>query len=127
MDGRGTRREGRGREAARHAAWTALDTGAGRVVREATGTFGYGTAHDKVISKRLGKTVSAVTVKRVRLRIPALSGWAGGERAWTERDITLLGTADDEVIATRIGWSAGAVFQKRVALAIPVSRDRRKR
>jgi hypothetical protein len=37
-----------------------------------------GTDHDDRIAKRIGRTASAVTTKRVRRKIPAFSGWATG-------------------------------------------------
>src|SRR5262245_42040558 len=77
------------------------------------------------IAKKITRTVSAVTSKRVHLKIPAFSGWPGRGPAWTDEQLALLGTHYDEVIAKKIGRTQSAVCQKRIALKIPVSRDRR--
>ena len=84
-----------------------------------------GTDHDNVIAKKIGRTVSAVTTRRVNRKVPAFSGWPGGGPGWTAEELALLGTADDEVIAGRIGRTVGAVMQKRQALRVAVFRDRR--
>lgn len=86
-----------------------------------------GTDHDGAVAKRIGRTVGAVTSRRVKRKVPAFSGWpCGGGPPWTAEELTLLGTADDEVIAKKIGRTVGAVMQKRQVLKIPIFRDRRR-
>ncbi|HJZ57292.1 MAG TPA: hypothetical protein VKE74_20145 [Gemmataceae bacterium] len=85
-----------------------------------------GTDHDEVIAKRIGRSESAVTSKRVLLKIPAFSGWVTSGRGWTADELALLGTADDEVVAEKIDRTPGAVCQKRLALKISDFRDRRR-
>jgi hypothetical protein len=83
-----------------------------------------GTDHDKAIAKKLGRSVNAVTVKRVKLHIRAFSGNAGGGRDWTDSELKLLGTDRDEVIAAKIKRTTSAVRQKRTALKIATFQDR---
>ncbi|HJZ59345.1 MAG TPA: hypothetical protein VKE74_30650 [Gemmataceae bacterium] len=85
-----------------------------------------GTDHDEAIARRIGRSESAVTSKRVDLKIPAFSGWVTSGRAWTDAELALLGTADDDAVAKRIDRTPGAVCQKRLALKIRVFRDRRR-
>jgi hypothetical protein len=59
VDRRGTRPHGEGGEAPGTGGW------AGTQVKL------LGTDHDEMIAERIGKTVGAVRVKRVRLKIPA--------------------------------------------------------
>ena len=84
-----------------------------------------GIDHDKVVAKRLGRTVAAVTTQRTLRKIRAFSGSPGGGRAWTDEEIALLGTDHDEVVAARIGRTTGAVGQKRAARKVPTFRDSR--
>jgi hypothetical protein len=85
-----------------------------------------GTDHDEAIARRIGRSASAVTTRRVKRKIPAFSGWTCGAPSWTAEELALLGTDHDEAIAQRIGRTAGAVGQKRRELRINVFRDRRR-
>jgi hypothetical protein len=78
-----------------------------------------GTDHDEAVAKRLGRTLSAVTSKRVALKVPAFSGWPGGGRGWMEEELALLGTMPDAELAERIDRTPGSVAQKREALGVP--------
>jgi transposase-like protein len=82
-----------------------------------------GTDHDEAIARKIGRTRGAGTSKRVALKIPAYSGWAGGGRGWGEEEIALLGTGTDAAIARKIGRTWSAVMQKRVALRIAAFRS----
>jgi hypothetical protein len=84
-----------------------------------------GTDHDDVIAKKIGRSESAVTSRRVRRKIPAFSGWTCGGPSRTAEELARLGTDHDEVIAGRIGRTVGAVTQMRLALEVKVFRDRR--
>jgi hypothetical protein len=84
-----------------------------------------GTSPDGQIAELIGRTLAAVTCKRLSLGIPACSGLDGGGVAWTDKEIALLGTDYDEAIAAKIGRTAGAVEQRRGLLKIPPFRDRR--
>jgi hypothetical protein len=86
-----------------------------------------GTDHDKIIAKKLGRTLGAVTSRRTQRKIRAFSGNPGGGRGWTDEELALLGTDYDEVIAARIGRTVGAVEQKREARKVPTFFDRRRR
>jgi hypothetical protein len=77
-----------------------------------------GTDHDMVIAKRIGRTLNAVTVKRVRLKVPAYSECVGCGRAWTANEISLLGTDHDQVVARKTGRSVDAITWKRLSLRI---------
>jgi hypothetical protein len=72
-----------------------------------------GTDHDDVIARKISRSESAVTSRRVRRKIPAFSGWPGGGPGWTAGEVARLGTDFDEVIAARIRRTVGAVMQKR--------------
>jgi hypothetical protein len=85
-----------------------------------------GTDHDNVIARRIGRSESAVTSRRVKKKILAFSGWPGGGPGWTAGELALFGTDHDEVIAARIGRTAGAVRQKRQALRVKRFRERRR-
>src|SRR5437773_2024911 len=62
-----------------------------------------GTDHDEAIAKKIGRTRTAVTVKRVSRGITAYSEWPGGGRAWTAEEEAILGTDADMWIAKRLG------------------------
>ena len=78
----------------------------------------FGTDHDQVIAKKLGRMLSAVRSQRTLRKIPAFSGSSGGGRTWTTEELALLGTDTDEAVA---------VSQKRAARNVPAFRDRRRR
>jgi hypothetical protein len=86
-----------------------------------------GTDTDEAVARRLGRTRSAVTSRRVNMGIGAFSGWSAGGRDWTAGELGLLGGDFDEVIAGRIGRTRPAVSQMRLELGIPAFRDRRRR
>jgi hypothetical protein len=54
-----------------------------------------GIGHDEEVARKIGRTAGAVTTRRVRLKIPAYSGWVTSGPAWTAEQVALLGTADD--------------------------------
>jgi hypothetical protein len=78
-----------------------------------------GTDHDEAVAKRIGRTLSAVTSRRVALKVPAFSAWPGGGRGWTDEELALLGTMSDTELAGRLDRTPGAVAQKRQALGVP--------
>lgn len=78
-----------------------------------------GTDHDEAIARRIGRTRSAVTNRRLLLDIPAFSGWAGGGRPWTPEELVLLGTDHDEAIARKLDRTPSAVTQRRLACGAP--------
>jgi hypothetical protein len=84
-----------------------------------------GTDHDEAIAKKIGRTRTAVTVKRVSRGITAYSEWPGGGRAWTAEEEAILGTDADWYIAKRLDRTASAVAQRRSALGIVAFAKRR--
>ena len=76
------------------------------------------TDHDEAVAKKLGRSRTAVTAKRLELNRPAYSGWPGGAPGWTAEEIELLGTGTDAAVATKIGRTAQAVSQKREKLNV---------
>jgi hypothetical protein len=74
-----------------------------------------GTDHDKVIAKKLGRTLR---------KIPAFSGSPESGPAWTDEELALLGTNTDVAVAARIGRTRGAVSQNRAARNVVAFRDR---
>lgn len=85
-----------------------------------------GIDHDPVIAERIGRTRSAVTSMRVRLKIQAFSRNPVNGRPWTKGELKKLGKEGDEVIADQIGRTSLAVKLKRNELGIPVFQDRRR-
>jgi hypothetical protein len=79
-----------------------------------------GTDTDAAIATRTGRTLTAVTNKRLLLGIPA--GFTH-ELAWTDEEIELLGTMSDIALAEQIGCSRIAVFRKRKSLGIKAWRQ----
>lgn len=86
-----------------------------------------GTDHDEAIARRLGRTRSAVTTRRVRAGIPAFSEWPGGGRRWTSEEDARLGTAPDAAVARQLGRTRSAVSQRRALLNVPPHRVRRRK
>ena len=80
-----------------------------------------GTDHDEAVARRIGRSPSAVTSKRVGLKIPSYSGHVGGGRKWTEAEVALLGRAGDATVAKQTGRTVQAVGSKRAALNVPAA------
>jgi hypothetical protein len=81
-----------------------------------------GTAPDKEVARRTGRTAAAVRRKRWALAIPN----PAGDR-WTAEGIALLGTLPDREVARMLGRSLQSVTLKRIKLGIANSFDRRER
>jgi len=69
-----------------------------------------GTAPDADIARRLGRTVTAITLRRSRLGIPNPHNQF---RPFTAEEISLLGKFSDEEVARKTGRPAGSVSAKR--------------
>jgi hypothetical protein len=105
--------------AKRNATRSAVDTGARRMDAQELALLG--TDLDEVIAERTGRTIQAVTSKRVRSKIQAFSGNPSNGRPLTKEEISQLRTARDEVIAEQIGQTTLAVKLKRCDFGIHVS------
>jgi hypothetical protein len=81
-----------------------------------------GTASDREIAERLGRSVGSVLKRRLRLKIPnrhcQVVRWTGKERG-------LLGKKPDAQVARMLGRSVTAVLQRRVRLHIPIYRRKK--
>jgi DNA-binding transcriptional LysR family regulator len=76
-----------------------------------------GTGSDEEIGQRIGRTESAVKMRRWLMRggVPGF----GKMRPWTPEDEALLGTAPDPEVAWKLGRRTGAVGSRRKLLGIP--------
>jgi hypothetical protein len=75
-----------------------------------------GTAPDDVVAARLGRSKSAVILRRQQLGITAFRYHQ--RHAWTAEQDARLGTEKDVATARRLGISALAVGRRRRALGI---------
>lgn len=74
-----------------------------------------GTALDRVIAKRLGRTVEAVRSAR---RYHSVPPYRLAKISWTKVQIAMLGKHTDAGIAARLGVAPITVTRKRLALKI---------
>jgi hypothetical protein len=74
-----------------------------------------GTASDRVVAQRLGRTERGVEDRRRRLGIAMKDS---KHRLYTPADDRLLGTMPDEELARRLGRTPGAIEVRRVAFGI---------
>jgi hypothetical protein len=79
-----------------------------------------GKLPDDEVAKRIGRTVGAVRVKRVKLSLPNPQSWAG-----TAQEIALLSAAADGKVAERIGRTRSVVSAQPWKLDIPPARELR--
>jgi hypothetical protein len=75
-----------------------------------------GTASDKAVAKRLGRTVVAVAIHRKCLGI---RNPHNEFVPWTPEETALLGKMRDEEVARRTGRPLGSVSVKRLTLRLP--------
>jgi hypothetical protein len=78
-----------------------------------------GKLPDAEVTRRTGRTVEAVRIKREKMGLPNPES-----RAWTPQELSHLGTATDAKVADRLGRTASAVAQKRIALGVLSIRGR---
>jgi len=74
-----------------------------------------GTARDKEVARRLGRTIQSVRMQRRKLRIAAVP-WG---RAWTHDELKLLGKLPDSVVAAKTGRVLTSVWAERQKRGIP--------
>jgi hypothetical protein len=70
---------------------------------------------DREAAQKTGRTLLAVSTKRVELKIPAIRT---RQLPWTSEQIALLGELPDDEVARRIGCTYGNVSRKRLELGI---------
>ena len=75
-----------------------------------------GKVPDREAVRRTGRTLSAVSTKRVELQIPAIRT---RQLPWTPEQIALLGKLPDKEAARLIGCYYSNVARKRLELSIP--------
>src|SRR6266850_1638394 len=75
-----------------------------------------GKVSDPVAVRKTGRTLSAVSTKRVELKIPAVRT---NKVPWTKQQIALLGKLPDRDVARLIGCTYGNVSRKRLEMRIP--------
>ena len=80
-----------------------------------------GTAFDRVIAKKLGRTSKAVERKRHDLGI---APFHNHQRVWTKRELALLGKLSDAKVARRLGICRRAVLMQRKRLGIACANPR---
>ena len=71
-----------------------------------------GTAPDAEIARRLGRSESSVSGRRLLLRIK----FPNPRRPWPSEDLALLGTMSDAVLAKRFNRPESVVRSKRLQL-----------
>ena len=72
-----------------------------------------GKASDAQVARRLGRSVTSVKARRLRL------GIASSRHCWTLGQDALLGKFPDETLARRLGCTVKAVQARRERLGIP--------
>ena len=75
-----------------------------------------GKASDAQVARRLGRSVTSVKARRLRL------GIASSRHRWTPEQDALLGKFPDETLARRLGCTVKAVQARRERLGIPAPR-----
>ncbi len=75
---------------------------------------------------RTGRPVSAVYLRRRRVRRARGEPARPPARPWSPAELALLGTMADDAVAARIGRAANAVRVKRSRRGVPTFTDRRK-
>jgi hypothetical protein len=78
---------------------------------------------DRKLARRLGRSMIAVRVRRVKLRIPFVNSQY---RPWRPADDQLLGKRPDEQIALLLGKTVNAVKCRRIRLGIVTKRLKRR-
>ena len=73
-----------------------------------------GKASDAQVARRLGRSVTSVKARRLRL------GIGSNRRRWTPEQDVLLGKFPDGTLARRLGCTVKAVQARRERLGIPV-------
>ncbi len=80
-----------------------------------------GTAPDREIAGRLGRSIASVQLKRSHDGVAMLNP---AHRRWTEREIALLGTLPDQEVARRLGRTLRTVAAKRKEMGVPYRNPR---
>jgi hypothetical protein len=84
-----------------------------------------GTMADRDVADRLGRSVTAVCVRRQQLKIPSHQETQRKQvLCWNQHKDRLLGTMPDAELAKRLGIATFRVFLRRQRLNIPSYRDR---
>ncbi|MCX6916698.1 MAG: hypothetical protein NT167_27250 [Verrucomicrobia bacterium] len=74
-----------------------------------------GTASDRELAGRLGRSISSVRLRRIHL------GRETPCRHWTPEADALLGKMPDQAVARRLGRTVPAVSTRRKRLGIPAA------
>ncbi len=69
-----------------------------------------GTMTDAALAKKIGRTLGAVTMKRMAMDVAAFEPRV---YTWTKAELKLLGTVSDQDLAKRLGVSRQHVLQMR--------------
>ena len=77
-----------------------------------------GTAIDRVIAARIGRTRRAVEAKRRDLGVLPFERRHHHRKPWTKRQLALLGRYSDAEVARRVGCSRRSVADRRARLGI---------
>lgn len=77
-----------------------------------------GTAIDRVIAARIGRTQGAVRGKRNELGVLPFERSHRHRKSWTKRQLALLGRHSDAEVARRVGCSRRNVGNQRARLGI---------
>ncbi len=76
---------------------------------------------DGQVAEKLGRSVNAVSLRRLRLGIPCVRApyHAPGFRPWSRSELELLGTVADREVARKLKRSLVVVRYRRCRLGIP--------
>lgn len=77
-----------------------------------------GTASDRLVAQKMGRTHKAVETHRLALGIPPHTPV---RRTWTKRELALLGKMPDAEVARRLKISRRCVLRTRRRFGIPCS------
>jgi len=81
-----------------------------------------GTISDQEIAKRIGRTDSAVNIKRRILGIPAFGkSTSENKYRWSKKELAMLGKLTDAQVARETGLTSGVVAAKRRILGRPIA------